>query len=177
VTVIADLVAGSVVTRKLCDSMNMNVSRFVRYWMPVFAWMSLIFVASTDLMSGQQTSRFIGPFLRWLIADISPEGIAAVQFLVRKAAHVTEYAILALLMFRALAGGRERQPWQAWLVLGIAAAYAALDEWHQSFVASRTGSPRDVAIDVFGALLGVLIYWWFTRRSRDGAEHVAEAAA
>jgi VanZ family protein len=145
--------------------------------MPVIAWMSLIFVASTDLMSGQQTSRFIGPFLRWLIADISPEGIAAVQLLVRKAAHVTEYAILALLMFRALAGGRERRAWQPWLVLGIAAAYAAVDEWHQSFVASRTGSPRDVAIDVCGALLGVLIYCWFSRRSTDGAAPLPQAAA
>ena len=154
----------------------MNVSRFVRYWMPVIAWMGLIFLASTDLMSGQQTSRFIGPFLRWLVSDISPESVAAVQLLVRKAAHVTEYAILAVLVFRALAGGKARTALQPWIVLGIAASYAALDEWHQSFVASRTGSPRDVVIDVCGALMGVLIYCWVSRRSPDGAGVVPQAA-
>ena len=155
----------------------MNVSSFVRYWMPVIAWMTLIFIASTDLMSGQQTSRFIGPFLLWLISDISPEGIAAVQLLVRKAAHVTEYAVLAMLVFRALSGGRSRTALQPWIVLGIAALYAALDELHQSFVASRTGSPRDVAIDIFGALLGVLIYCWFSRRTPDRAQPLRERAA
>jgi VanZ family protein len=147
----------------------MNARRFAHYWMPVIAWMGLIFVASTDLMSGQQTSRFIGPFLRWLVADISPEAVAAVQLFVRKAAHVTEYAILAVLVFRALAGGRGRTGLQPWIVLGIAASYAALDEWHQSHVASRTGTPRDVAIEVCGALGGVLIYCWFTRRRSDQA--------
>ena len=127
--------------------------------------MLVIFVASTDLMSAQHTSRFIGPFLRCLVPDISLEDITAVQFGVRKAAHVTEYAILAFLMARALHGGTTafllRDGAIAFL---IASGYAALDEYHQSFVASRTGSPRDVLIDASGAALGVLIYRWGTRR-------------
>ena len=136
----------------------------VSYWIPVIAWMGLIFVASTDLMSGEHTSRFIGPFLLWLNTQTSPEMIAKVQFLVRKAAHVTEYAILAMLLFRALVQRSTARVWQAALVVLIAAGYATLDEFHQSFVASRTGSPGDVLIDTSGALLGAAIYWSFRRR-------------
>jgi VanZ family protein len=144
--------------------MKMNVRTFVWYWVPVIAWVSLIFVASTDLMSGQQTSRFIGPFLHWLIPDISPAMIAAVQLAVRKTAHVTEYAVFAILLLRAFVAGRRRTLSQPWLVLLIAALCAGLDEFHQSFVASRTGSPRDVAIDICGAAVGLVLYVWFTRR-------------
>ena len=158
-----------------------NVRSFLRYWLPVLAWMLLIFVASTDLMSAQHTSRFIGPFLRWLIPDISPETIRSVQFAIRKAAHVTEYAILAALFLRAFtaAAGRLRRR-DAFLAVVFASAYAALDEYHQSFVASRTGSPFDVLIDASGALLGVMICWWVIngacRRGRAKQRHERPAA-
>jgi hypothetical protein len=64
--------------------------------------MVFIFFASTDIMSGERTSRFIGPFLRWLKPDISDERIKQVQFIVRKGGHLTEYAILCALLWRAL---------------------------------------------------------------------------
>lgn len=134
---------------------------FLRYWLPVLGWMAVICVASTDLMSAQHTSRFIGPFLLWLNPDISPETIRAVQFAVRKAGHVTEYAILAALLLRGLhRDSGALSPRHALWALAIASAYAALDEYHQSFVASRTGSPSDILIDASGALLGVVIWWW-----------------
>ncbi len=127
--------------------------------MPVLAWMLLIFSASTDLGSAAQTSRFIVPFLHWLNPHISLEAILLVQFLVRKAGHVTEYAILALLLLRAL----RRQRRIVWLhaigAWSAAAMYAASDEWHQSFVSSRTASPRDVLLDCAGAAVGILAYW------------------
>ena len=144
--------------------MKMNRRTFVWYWMPVIAWVSLIFVASTDLMSGQQTSRFIGPFLHWLIPNIAPATIVSLQFAVRKAAHVSEYAVLAILVFRAVVAGARQTRWQMGVVLVSAALCASLDEFHQSFVASRTGSPRDVAIDICGAIFGLLLYAWLTRR-------------
>jgi VanZ family protein len=91
----------------------------------------------------------------------SPETIAAVQFAIRKAAHVTEYAVLAALLLRALHGGIRAVTFiHAIVALGVASTYAALDEYHQSFIASRTGSPIDVVIDASGALLGVVICWW-----------------
>ena len=55
--------------------------------MPVFAWMLVIFTASTDLMSAEHTSRFIGPFLRWLAPEISAGAIAVVLLVVRHLSH------------------------------------------------------------------------------------------
>lgn len=123
--------------------------------------MLLIFLASTDLMSAQHTSRFIAPFLLWLNPEMSAETIRAVQFAIRKGAHVMEYAILAALLLRALhSGNRTLSRRGALLALVVTSLYAAFDEYHQSFVASRTGSPFDVLIDASGALLGIMICWW-----------------
>ena len=133
--------------------------------MPIIAWLIVIFLASSDMMSAEHTSRFIGPFLRWLIPDISGPTIVSIQLFVRKAAHVTEYAILGALLMRAFTHGNVRLSWRhvaaAWLV---AVSCASLDEFHQSFVASRTGSPIDVTIDVFGAVCGLALYWMLARR-------------
>ena len=155
------------------------MAHLLRYWLPVAAWMLLIFAASTDLMSAKNTSGFISQILRWWDPEISLESIRAVQFGVRKAAHVTEYAILAGLLLRALhAGWRAVRLRHALIALGVAAAYAALDEYHQSFVASRTGSPRDVLIDMSGALVGVAICWWrIARRPPNHAPGTTAAAA
>ncbi|MGZ4965540.1 MAG: VanZ family protein [Chthoniobacterales bacterium] len=140
---------------------------FLRYWLPVFIWVSVIFIGSTDLMSAEHTSRFIAPFLHWLRPDISAEAIAQVQFFVRKTAHVSEYAILAILLLRALRAGRERVIGRTLiLTLLLAAGHAALDEFHQSFVASRTASPYDVMIDTCGAVLGLALFWLLSKGTR-----------
>ena len=101
--------------------------RFFRYWLPVLLWMILIFGMSTGLGSAENTSRFIEPFLRWLIPDITPARLQQVHFYIRKAAHLTEYAILGLLLWRALRqtrlGNTARAQWKiAAAVLLIAAA-------------------------------------------------------
>ena len=117
--------------------------------------MIVIYIASTDLMSAAHTSRFIGPFLRWFMPDISDATVRTVQFFVRKAGHLTEYAILAVLLCRALQAHFHRFLSIATIALVASAIYAAFDEFHQSFVSSRTGSPWDVAIDCLGAAIGV----------------------
>ncbi len=142
----------------------MKLRSFVWDWLPVLAWMGIIFAASSDMMSAAQTSRFIGPFLRWLAPEITPETIGAVQFFVRKAAHVTEYAILGALLARAFLRGRGKTATRHALFIWLTAvAWAAVDEFHQSFIASRTGSPVDVMIDAMGALVGVTLYRWLVR--------------
>jgi len=139
---------------------------FFAYWLPVFAWLALIFIGSTDLMSAEHTSRIIAPLLRWLHPTISPLTLARVQFFLRKAAHVTEYAVLAMLLYRAFAHTvfKTRRALAAALVLLLCAAYAATDEFHQSFVPSRTASGRDVIIDICGATLAILLYWSLVMR-------------
>jgi len=57
--------------------------------------------------------------------------------------------------------------WRPALVaLVVAAIYAAFDEFHQSFVPSRTASAHDVAIDIGGAVVGLAIYWAFALRRK-----------
>ena len=130
-------------------------------WIWVAAWMGVIFFFSTDLFSGPQTSRVIGPFLKWFIPDISDETIRDIQLVVRKAAHVLEYAILSILSCRALAKHTTSRP-LPWAVLGqavlIASVYAVLDEWHQSWTAERFGSLLDVGIDSVGAIIGATFF-------------------
>ena len=147
--------------------------RFFRYWAPTLCWLAVMFVASTDLMSAEHTSRFIGPFLQWLIPDITPETIRSVQFAVRKAAHVIEYAILAALLLRAVRGERsDLRAANAAVAVALAVAWAVLDEYHQSFVASRTGAPGDVLIDTAGAVLGATVYWWAAARRHRIKKHI-----
>ena len=134
-------------------------------WVWVAAWMGVIFFFSTDLFSGPQTSRVIGPFLKWFVPDVSDETIRDIQLVIRKAAHVLEYAILSILSCRALAKHTTPLPW---VVLGqavlIASTYAVLDEWHQSWTAERFGSPLDVVIDSVGATVGAAFFAWLSRR-------------
>jgi VanZ family protein len=138
----------------------MPVRSLVKYWISVIAWVLVIFIASGDLMSAEHTSRFLGPFLLWLKPDISVETLAQIQFCVRKAAHLTEYAILALVVCRAVFYETNLK-WpssilytNAWIICVLV---AVSDEFHQSFVASRGASPWDVMIDSGGAILGLLV--------------------
>jgi VanZ family protein len=135
------------------------VKAFVRYWLPLILWLTLIFIGSTDLMSAEHTSRIIAPLLRWLRPGISEETIMEVQFFIRKAAHVSEYAILAALLYRALINTalRGRTILSAAIVLLFCGIYAVSDEFHQSFVPSRTATARDVGIDGAGAAFGVAL--------------------
>jgi VanZ family protein len=151
----------------------MSGRSLVKYWIPVIAWVLVIFIASGDLMSAEHTSRFLGPFLLWLKPDISVETLAQIQFCVRKAAHLTEYAILAVLVCRAVFHGTNLK-WassilcvSAWILCVLV---AASDEFHQSFVASRGASPWDVMIDSAGAIFGLLIYAKFAREKSERAK-------
>jgi len=139
-----------------------------RVWLPVLIWATLIFTGSGDLLSDGRTSRFIGPVLRWFKPDLSDATVRQIQIVVRKGGHLTEYAILALLSFRALSGsgGVFSPAWSwraAWLALGFCALYATGDEVRQSFVPSRYGSPLDVLIDVVGAAIGLALAWLIAR--------------
>ena len=130
--------------------------------------MALIFWGSTDLMSSHHTSRFMAPFLRWLFPGISGETVEAVQTVIRKGWHFTEYGMLALLVWNALVKPFDRTPasWsarcatRAWLICVL---YAASDEFHQAFVPSRGSSVADVGLDAVGAASALAALWGFGR--------------
>jgi VanZ family protein len=145
---------------------------FIRYWLPVLIWTALIFSGSSDLLSSQRTSRILGPMVHWLFPGLPEETVDRIVFAARKAGHVTEYAILALLLWRALRRPvkADPRPW-SWrepaLALLLAALYAVSDELHQSFVASRYGSALDVCLDTAGAAGGLLLArMTYVRRKR-----------
>jgi len=138
----------------------MNFKRLLKNWLPVFIWLAVIFLGSTDLMSAEHTSRFIVPFLRWLNPDISPERLASIHSIVRKCAHLGEYAVLALLLLRAaiLMTNLKRSLAILYVSVWVACLFVATtDEFHQTFVASRGASAADIMIDGSGAILGLLI--------------------
>ena len=126
--------------------------------------MWVIFAASSDRRSFQHSSRIVGPFVRWLFPHLSDETIHALVMIVRKCAHLAEYAVLALLLWRALRKPPElNAPSWCWseagLALALVALYAASDEFHQTFVPSRQGCVRDVLLDTAGGALALLCLW------------------
>jgi VanZ family protein len=136
------------------------VKSFLKYWLPILIWIALIFIGSTDVLSAEHTSRFLVPFLHWLDPGISPATLMSVQLVIRKLGHLTEYAILAALVWRAMrVGFFWKSPISStfWSALIACAIFAAGDEFHQSFVPSRTSSFNDVMIDVCGVLIGLAI--------------------
>lgn len=156
-------------------------AKMLRAWTPALLWMLAIYIGSTDVLSSQQTSRFLGPFLRWLVPGISDDGVRAAQFFVRKCGHLTEYALLAALFCRALSLTLRPAALWTWRTaaraFALAVSYAITDEIHQGLVASRYGSGLDVLIDSAGAALGLgAIWFWQTYRSRRKRSRQADCA-
>ncbi len=140
----------------------------ILYWLPVVLWASTIFGASSDSGSFSRSSRIIAPLLNWLFPGMTPDQVYAVVLFVRKCAHLTEYAIFTILVWNAIRRPhrKDARPWswrQAMEALWFAGLYAATDEFHQTFVPSREGCLRDVAIDTSGAAAGLIILWAFGR--------------
>jgi VanZ family protein len=111
------------------------VAARLNVWLPVAIWAALIFTISSV------------PSL--------DSGLGVWDTVLRKIAHVGEYAVLGALLYRAV----RREP--AAIVLG--SLYAVTDEVHQSFVAGRHGSPVDWLIDTAGVVVGVLLLSWRSR--------------
>lgn len=95
----------------------------------------------------------------------------SIEFYVRKAAHMTEYCLLAIAISFPLYVYGVRGIWLILLAGVICVGFAGLDEYHQSFVASRGPSVRDVGIDSIGVLIGILLvqaFCWSTLHNPSG---------
>jgi VanZ family protein len=107
-------------------------------WLPVIVWAGVIFAFSS-------------------VPSLSTE-LGTWDTILRKLAHLAEYAVLGVLLDRALRR-------QLVVAVALASLYAVTDEVHQLFVEGRHGSPIDAGIDTLGALLGVLL-WRRVQRAR-----------
>ena len=124
---------------------------------PLVLWVAFICYASTAAMSASHTSRIIGPLLRWLFPEITDGQLLAAHVAVRKLAHLTEYAVLALLASRAFLTSSKEFLQRRWLAasLALAAALALLDELNQKYTPGRGGTFWDSLLDVTGASLAL----------------------
>jgi VanZ family protein len=138
---------------------------------PLVAWACFVLFASS-YFSASNTSRIIRPLLLWLFPEISEESLASVHFLVRKAAHFSEYALLALLAARAFRTSHREKLRRLWglAAFALVACVALVDEYHQSFLASRTGTIYDSLLDMTGgaAALACAGLWLARRRKERG---------
>ena len=128
------------------------MGRVLSRYLPLVVWLVFISFASSDSFNAANTSRIIGPLVLWLFPNTSPETLATIHFITRKVAHFTEYAILGFLAARAF---RIHQRWFL-ISLLLIVAYALIDEYHQSFVPSRTASIFDSFIDMAGGLSALI---------------------
>jgi VanZ family protein len=128
-------------------------------WVPVVAWATCISWFSTGAFSAQSTNSYIDPVLRYFFGDLSAETFRFAHSIIRKIAHFLEYAVLAVLVCRALTEPKTR-PTTGVLVRTVVycAIYACVDELHQMFVPKRSGSPYDSMLDTFGAAVGALVF-------------------
>jgi VanZ family protein len=136
---------------------------------PLVGWIGFIFFASTGAMSASNTSRIIAPLFKWLFPGITEAQLLLVHFVVRKGAHFTEYAVLALLAARAFLpstwGRLRHSPLAA--ALALVTLVALLDEYNQSFNPARTGTIWDSLIDISGGATALIVFGlWRGRRGR-----------
>jgi len=150
----------------------------IKTWTPVAIWMALIFIFSTGWFAAPNTASFFAPLLSRLIPGITPKTIQIIHVAWRKLGHWTEYFVLANLLAAAC---RTHWPMQSGpsrftRTVFVATLYAISDEWHQSFVPSRSASAMDVAIDAWGAICGAFWFWYGDRTRASGvkAQQVAK---
>jgi VanZ family protein len=138
----------------------------LKAWIAAILWLIVIAIESTAMLSAHNTGRILYPILHFLFG-IDRMHFGYWHFYIRKSGHVFGYGTLSILLFRAW---RATLPtlnnvswtfrWANISILGTALV-ASLDEWHQSFIPSRTGTVRDVVLDTCAGIAAqVLVLLW-----------------
>ena len=151
--------------------MSSKVKKSLFFILPLLLWMFNIFLASTDYGSEKHSGHLIIGALNLIDPGsgdrISHDTLSKLNMIIRKAAHLTEYAILALLLVRAIQYGAVKLKWLSIVgAAGLSLLYSISDELHQMFVPSRTSSPRDVLIDNIGVAITLTIIVLFFQIKR-----------
>lgn len=128
-------------------------------WGPVAVWMAVILLLGGDAFSAERTGGWLRSILRVVAPLLEPSRFDMIHSILRKFAHVVEYAVLGALNARALSSGRRgrQTPATSLAAIGLAALWAMVDEGSQAFVAGRTASAGDVLFDAAGAGAGTLV--------------------
>ena len=131
--------------------MTPSTKRILRVWLPSAIWLAVIALESTNLGSSEDTGRILYPIFRFLF-EMGPAQFAVWHALLRKTGHFVGYFTLSVLLFRSWRASFPRLSTRwclQWATLAFlcTSLVAILDEWHQSFLPSRTGTFRDVILD------------------------------
>lgn len=144
----------------------------VKAWIAAVLWLIVIAIESTAWLSSEHTSRILYPIFHFLFG-MDRESFAPWNFLFRKTGHVVGYGFLSFLLFRAWREtlpaftrlGKNAQWTVRWSAIAVAgtALVASLDEWHQTFIPSRTGRWQDVVLDTCAGLATQFLIFFFCR--------------
>ncbi len=142
--------------------MTSSQKQALKAWIAALLWIGLIAIESTDSLSSAHTSRFLYPILHFF-TGVDHERFEVWNGHIRKTGHFVGYGTLSVLLFfawRTTLRIREASAW-AWRWAATAflmsALVASLDEWHQSYIPSRTGTIWDVLLDSSAALTAQLL--------------------
>jgi VanZ family protein len=144
--------------------------QIVKVWIATGLWLVVIAIESTPYLAADYTSRFLYPILHFLFG-VDRQHFPFWHHLIRKTGHFVGYFTLSVLLFRAWKATLRLPMEWAWRWASIAwiisAVVASMDEWHQSYIPTRTGIFSDVVLDSSAALTAQIVIYFFWRiRSR-----------
>jgi VanZ family protein len=124
---------------------------FIKYWLPFLLWAVIIYSFSSN-------------------PTVSTSEVHWQDFVIKKTAHVIEYFIFTLLLYRALRQSKIKNRRAVFLAILVAFVYGMSDEFHQSFTPGREPKIRDVLIDTSGSLLFFLFLYKIAPRNKNLTE-------
>jgi VanZ family protein len=151
--------------------LNASRSHLWKAWLPAIIWLGVIAVESTDIGASDNTSRILYPLLHFLLG-LDPIRFATWHHFIRKSGHFVGYALLSWFLFRAWRATLPLASLRAWslqwarVAFFMTALVATLDEWHQTYLPSRTGRWQDVVLDSSAALT-MQVFLWIVLRGRS----------
>ena len=130
------------------------MKNLVKHWGPVVLWITVIAIESTSDLSAANTGPILWRVLSACFGHLDPSRFDLLHLALRKVGHFTGYAVLCLLIFRGLRASFQHAALSVCSALAVWVTFlvACADEWHQSFLPSRTGLFRDVLLDTAGAI-------------------------
>jgi VanZ family protein len=152
--------------------LSSDKNNLLKAWIAAGLWLIVIAIESTAMLSAYHTSRILYPIFHYLFGMDYPH-FAVWHFYIRKGGHVVGYAILSILLFRAWRAtlpGLKNAFWKLrWSMIAILGTLivASLDEWHQSFIPSRTGRWQDVVLDTCAGIAAQILIFLFCNMSRN----------
>lgn len=150
-------------------SLRSDKHEVLKAWIAAILWLIVIAIESTSYLSSANTSRFLYPALHFLFGLDHPS-FEVWHHYIRKAGHVFGYGLLCILLFRAWRSTVRTPGGPSWTVHWASIAtlgtlvVASLDEWHQTFLPSRTGRWQDVVLDTSAGIAAQVLLFLFARR-------------